>query len=660
MHRLLGSMLAVFAAFLSGSRTVAQEPAPSGEALAAGARTARVVIDPFPVKVGRGDSVIARFTLLDSAGAEVVGARWSLVTEGGGVRYRPAEAGASPSAFVFGGDQPGSQLFLVVVQVPGEAGRATTRQLDSLPVTVAEWPVARIEIADLEYAPYSGTTFRLKVKVTTAQGSEIEDPRVTWRTDDPCYARVQPGGVITFGAASKVTVTARTEGVSVKKEIRITTNPVTSVSITPKSAQTRVGDVVRFRVYAEDRRGQAVDNVALSYAVRSVDSVGGQIDKDGFFVADRAGTYVVHVSAGAANEEAVVEVAPRPPATAVKVTGRGPSKGVTASGLAVFTGKDGRDYAYVGTAGGTGRVYAWDVTDPARPSLSDSLVLDGGEITDLEVSGDASWAVVGRRAAAPGRNGVTVLDLASPGHPQVTGHIADSVAGGVNALWVSGNWVYAASAGNGALEILDLSDARQPRYAGRWEIGPGERRELFDVSGDQKYLYLAHGGDGLVIVDVGEDGSATAPKLVSRLSWRRAAARSVHRAGRHVYVADEVRDCALCVNGPRGYVRAIDVSRLKEPREVGRYEVPEAGAGRVWVDNSVLYVGYRQGGLRLVDVTGELRGDLYRQGRQVGWFMTDTPTMVLTALPFKGQVFVIDANSGLWVLAHQRAARLTQ
>src|SRR5439155_22421137 len=115
-------------------------------------------------------------------------------------------------------------------------------------------------------------------------------------------------------------------------------------------------------------------------------------------------------------------------------------------------------------------------------------------------------------------------------------------------------------------------------------------------------------------------------------------------------------------------VRVIDVSKIKEPKEVGRYQVPEAGSERVWVENATLYVGFRQGGVRLVDVGGELRGDLYRQGRQAGWFMTaatDETThrpyaaMALAAMPFKGYVFVTDANSGLWVLRHQRGSRLT-
>ena len=129
-----------------------------------------------------------------------------------------------------------------------------------------------------------------------------------------------------------------------------------------------------------------------------------------------------------------------------------------------------------------------------------------------------------------------------------------------------------------------------------------------------------------------------------------------------MYVGEEITGCPECVNGPLGAVRIIDVSKIKEPFEAARYQVPEAGADQVSVESSTLFAGFRQGGVRLVDVTGEMRGDIYREGRQVGWFMTrspESPAMASSAVAFKGFVFVADANTGLWVLRHQRASRLT-
>ena len=90
--------------------------------------------------------------------------------------------------------------------------------------------------------------------------------------------------------------------------------------------------------------------------------------------------------------------------------------------------------------------------------------------------------------------------------------------------------------------------------------------------------------------------------------------------------------------------------------------MPEAGAHNVWVEDDILYVAYYQGGLRIVDISGELRGDLYRQGREIGVYDTagteedaHTPNQAFAwgPQPFKGNIFVSDNNSGLWVLHHE-------
>jgi hypothetical protein len=76
----------------------------------------------------------------------------------------------------------------------------------------------------------------------------------------------------------------------------------------------------------------------------------------------------------------------------------------------------------------------------------------------------------------------------------------------------------------------------------------------------------------------------------------------------------------------------------------------------MWVENDVMYVGYYGGGGRAVDVSGELRGDLYKQGREISRLWTGDlkgfrPNAPFTwgAQPYKGLVYFNDINSGLWV-----------
>ena len=69
----------------------------------------------------------------------------------------------------------------------------------------------------------------------------------------------------------------------------------------------------------------------------------------------------------------------------------------------------------------------------------------------------------------------------------------------------------------------------------------------------------------------------------------------------------------------------------------------------------MLYVAYYEGGLRAVDVSGELLGNLANQGREVAVFKAYDPggytanaPMAWGPQPYKGRVFFTDFNSGLW------------
>ena len=90
---------------------------------------------------------------------------------------------------------------------------------------------------------------------------------------------------------------------------------------------------------------------------------------------------------------------------------------------------------------------------------------------------------------------------------------------------------------------------------------------------------------------------------------------------------------------------------------MARYQVPEAGTHNLWVEDDILYIAYYNGGLRVVDISGELRGDLYRQGREIAHFLPHHPDsrvpnapMVWGPQPFKGNIFLSDMNSGLWAV----------
>jgi hypothetical protein len=68
-----------------------------------------------------------------------------------------------------------------------------------------------------------------------------------------------------------------------------------------------------------------------------------------------------------------------------------------------------------------------------------------------------------------------------------------------------------------------------------------------------------------------------------------------------------------------------------------------------------MYQAYYDGGLRIVDVSGELIGNLAEQRREIAVYkpfdpkgFTPNASFVMNAMPWKGHILFTDFNSGLW------------
>jgi hypothetical protein len=482
---------------------------------------------------------------------------------------------------------------------------------------------------------------------------------------------VSNGGIVTGISAGNATLIAQTEGrVSTEYAENVMANPVASISMSPTSTQTRRGDVVEFDIVAVDGDGNAVTDIALDLAVSGLEGTGGFVYDDGTFVAEETGAYRVIASTGSASAAAIVEVTPRPDPEPVELLDHGVRSEVATSDLWVFEGVDGEDYAYTGThaQGGGERMFVWHVTDPSNIVLLDSVVVDARVVNDVKVNEDASWAIITREGASTRRNGIVVLDLADPAHPTIMAELTDSLTGGIHNVWIMGDIVYAVNDGTSAMNIIDMSDPANPKHAGRYEIKPGDtNKSLHDVWAEDGYAYLSYWDDGLVIVDVGagtHGGTPTEPVFVSSIKYPEGNTHVAWRTRDYVFLGDEIGTA----DGMRGFIHVVDVSDIDNPRQVAKYDLPEAGAHNVWIEDDVLYIAYYQGGLRIVDVSGTLRGDLYRQGRELGFYRTEAAAGEGLAAnsanawgpqPFKGNLFVSDMTSGLWVVKHARPRPVT-
>ena len=636
-----------------------------------------IEVDPGALTLEIGETVQLSATVRDAGGAVVDDAtvvyysrarRSVSVTRRGRVEaYRPGE-------------------FTLIVLVPSNPGdrsrRPAARARVEIPVTVPLPPISEVAFDQIPPVFYAGTQPRLQVAVTDTAGARRDDVPVTFATGDAAVASIDRFGFLTLRDAGTVTVTASVDTEGDVLEIEIEENPVTSLALEVGADSARTGDVLRFRAVARDARGTEVAGVPVRFAVGgetapAIIAAGApaQIAADGRFVAERSGTYTVVATAGTHAAARTVSIEPRDVTREVEVVGRGKVLDRRSSDLWVWEGIDGRDYALTGTWGADGHTYFWDVTDPANIEKVNEVQVDARTVNDVKVSADGELAVISREGASNRRNGFVVVGVGNPreGVP-VLSEFTDQLTGGVHNAFVAEDHVYALSAGR-RYDIVSIEDPRNPERVGRFELET-QGHSVHDVWVSDGIAFSSNWTDGVVAVDVGGGGRGGTPQRPVELGryaypngWNHAAFpyRSQSTGKFYLFAGDEAYPYGGLANDgddaqlpfrTAGWIHVIDWSDWDHPQEVARYQVPEAGSHNIWVEDDVLYVGYYYpGGLRVVDVSGELMGDLYRQGREIARFVPFEPDgfapnapFVWGSQPYKGHVFFTDYNSGLWAV----------
>ena len=533
--------------------------------------------------------------------------------------------------------------------------------------------VARIEIEPVSRPLMASGTIKLGATPRTSNGDPRHDVPITWTSETPSIAIVDAAGFVIGLAPGKATLRASAEGTNNTVTVDVVANPVASLSIEPKSSNVRTGDVVRFTAQAKDGQGAAVQNPSVRWAVSGE---GALVEADGGFVAERPGSYVVTATSGNQTAVATIVVMPRKVERELTLVGRAQTKEFVVAEQWVFG-----NYAYLSSV--SDKLLVYDISDPANPKLTDTLKVDAHLINDVSVSADGKVGVITREGASSRKNGIVFLDTSDPAHPKILSEYTETVTGGVHSAFIDGHYVYLTDDATGSLRVIDFRDVKAPKEVARWQIenplvvaagGIMGGRYLHDVQVKDGLAYLAYWRDGLVILDVGngiKGGSPEKPQLVSQLRFNYhelygngwlSGAHAVFRYKNYLFVGDEVFPELFDVKGKtripvRGVVHVVDVSDISRPRKVAEYGVPEAGSHNIWVENDILYMGYYNGGARVLDVSGELRGDLYRQGREIARYWTGSEDgfkanspFAWGAQPHNGLIFFNDMNSGLWIM----------
>ena len=641
----------------------------------------RIEVSPRPREITAGDSVRLTARALDAQGKPVPNAtiRYALRSGWG-------EA-AIDSTGMLVASSVGKPIVTVTAMVPGSAPKIETVEVRTVPGAVT-----RIEVPARQLKLVVGQSYQLTA-VPFSKAGDRSPAAVKWSSGMPAAARVDANGFVTAVAPGRAVLTASAGSATATVPVTVVA-PLRSLAISPSAPRVRQGDVVKFSVKATDASGRAVGGITPTWTFSPGD---GQIDAEGSFVAYRPGDYVVTAVGGTRSASTVVHVTERDVRRPVSVVGRLPRTAFPTSEVWIHPNGN---VAYLGTHGGGDRVYSIDISNPASPRIADSIVVNTRLVNDMQTTADGNWMVLTREGAADRKNGIVIADTHDPLHPKQVADFTEGLTGGVHSVYMYetpkfGRYVFVTNDGTGAIDIVNLDDPAHPKRAGSWKTArPDAARYVHDLDIVDGLLYASYWNDGLIILDIGNGkwgGTPTKPVLVSQFKYNLDSlykevedvsgpgfARGTHTAwrqrdGKYVFIGDEVylngevkgaKDAAA--SRMYGTLQVIDVSDIEHPKSVAWYTPENGGVHNYWVVKDTLYIGAYDAGFHAFDISGELRGDLRAQNREIASLNTADMTgntanhafdWGVVVNPKDGLAYVNDFNNGLWIVRIEPKAK---
>ena len=656
-------LLRPLAAALIPAALVAQQPV-----------VARVVVSPAAPRMTAGDTLRLTAQALDAAGHPVPGAI---------IRFQQAAAQFEAVVDSTGLVRAGAPSTIPVTVSALVAGQKP--MIQQVQVTVLPGAAATIEVDPRPTTLLAGQAFRVGAKVFSRAGDERTDA-VAWASSKPTVAKVASDGTITGVAPGTATISAAAGSAKGALDVTVVASTLASLTVTPAAPTARTGDVVRFKLSAKDAAGKELKGLSPTWMIAPGK---GEIDADGAFVGYDAGTYTVSASLGSRAAQTSITLAPRDVRRPASIVGSIVRSAFPTS--EVWVHPNGK-VAYLGTHLGGDRVYVVNVGDPTKPAIVDSVIVNARVINDVMTSEDGKVMVITREGADNRKNGIVIATLDDPLHPKVVGEFTDGVTAGVHSAFIYtqpkfGRHVYLTNDGTGALHVIDINDPAHPKEVAQWKTPRSDAgRMLHDIDVRDGLLYGSWWNDGLVILDIGaglKGGTPSKPAYVSQYKYDLNAlykpveavggpgfVRGTHTAWRHknyVFIADEVFTMAdeakLFQKQPArayGRLQVLDVSDILHPKSVAFYEPEYGGVHNVWVAGDTLYMGAYNAGFRAFDISGELRGDLRAQQREIahvnpsdiGGFIPNS-TMTWGVVVKDGIAYVNDFNTGLFLIKIQ-------
>jgi hypothetical protein len=376
------------------------------------------------------------------------------------------------------------------------------------------------------------------------------------------------------------------------------------------------------------------------------------------------------------------------PAATMTVLGRGDFAPQRITGELAVRGTTAYTTTWNNSAASGSAFYIWDVSGDV-PALVDSVKVEaatlGGPVPttlgDVAVSDDGALLVIATERAG---GGLAIYGLTDPRRPVlVSRYVTPNTAAGVHTAEIGrvNGKLYGflsidpIGSQPARLVIVDLSVPSAPAEVYTQVIGRPFVHDTFVRDG---LLFLALWDDGVAIWDIGGGGRGGSPAAPVELGRLRTVGGEVHNVW---WLKDPVtnvtRYAFIGQEGPAsvgltasGDLHVVDLSTPSAPREVAIYRVSGAGAHNFSVDeaNGILYAAYYNGGVRALDVRGDLGSclpsqkstilgatslcDLRLMGRELGIGLQTGANAVYVwgVQHVVGSVYASDMRNGLWKL----------
>ena len=338
--------------------------------------------------------------------------------------------------------------------------------------------------------------------------------------------------------------------------------------------------------------------------------------------------------------------------------------------------------AYTTTWGNRGApgnaIKIWDVTVDV-PTLVDSVIVpNASTLGDIQASDDGQLLIVATEFV-PGS--IMIYSLADPVRPRLISRYTTSLTNpGVHTAEVQrvNGTLYAFlsvdpvfGAVPARLVIVDLSNPAAPTQVFTAAMGAPFVHDVFVRDG---ILMTALWNDGVTIWNIGGAGSGgsvsnpvalgnvgTVGGMAHNVWWYHS---TVTGERRFAFVGEE--EPGAIGSSSRGDIHVVDVSNFAAPREVAFYHIDGAGTHNFSVDEDrgILYAAYYNGGVRAIDIRGDLsscdaanksadgRCDLAKMGRELAHWIGDVqqPVYIWGVQLSGGRVYASDMLNGIWKL----------